>query len=122
MNAGSRMLKLALLAGASMGCASAWAIPPGSETVVTRSESVQYRKAQASTIEGAEKLYLTLKAAAARVCEAESPLAERAMGGPDARISCVKEALDQAVQDVGIPMVSVVHVAGSRVARTMASR
>ena len=111
-----------LLAGAWLGCASAWALPPQGEARVTRTESVRYSRSQVSTSEGAAKLYQQLRAAAERVC-ADPPAAVNRAPIPDpGRAACVREALDEAVRSVGHPTVSVIHTHGGQTPAVAATR
>lgn len=113
---------LALLSGAMLLCASAWASPPMGKDVVTRTITVKYLATEAATAEGAEKLYRKLRRAAGRACsDSSSGAASRFFDlGPD-YASCVEAALGKAVQDVAIPMVSSLHGAGVK-APTVAAR
>jgi UrcA family protein len=94
--------KIALLAGAALLSSSAMAMPLN--TAVTRTETVKYSAAQAGTTEGATVLYQKLHGAAVRVClDAELNTADTFEG-------CVSGALDKAVLQVAIPMVSALHL------------
>jgi UrcA family protein len=94
--------KIALLAGAAMLSSSANAMPLGA--AVTKTETVKYSAQKAGTAEGATALYEKLHGAAVRVClDAELATA-------DSFESCVSDALDKAVLQVGIPTVSALHL------------
>jgi len=114
-----RMRSLMLLAGAVLCCPGAWAAPPVSAHKVMRSETVKYRPSQLSTEEGAARLYQSLRRAAERVCE-DSPLEAQMLQADPGYASCVRNALDEAVQKVGVPLVTVVH--RSAPAAALASR
>jgi UrcA family protein len=112
MNIRPKSTTIALLAGAALFCTGAWAAPPSAPQMVTRTETVTYRPSEAASAEGAVKLYQRLTAAARRVCEDPS----RVMGAPGlsdpAYVGCVRKALDDAVRQVGSPMVSMLHLHG----------
>ena len=122
MNVRNRILKSALLAGAALCCTNALALSPADPARITRSETVKYRPSEVATTEGAMQLYGQLKAAAVRVCENPSPLAERSFGADPSRRTCVEEALTQAVRDVAVPLVSAMHRYGGQVPAMAASR
>ncbi len=94
--------KVALLAGAALLSSSAIAMPLGAE--VTRTETVKYSPQKAGTTEGATALYQKLHGAAVRVC------LDADLATADSFENCVSEALDKAVLQVGIPMVSALHL------------
>lgn len=114
-----RMKSMMLLAGAALCCPGAWAAPPVSAHVTTRTETVKYRPSQLATEEGAAGLYQSLQRAAERVC-ADSPTEMQSLKADPAYASCVRGALDEAVQKVGVPLVTVFHRAAP--AAAMASR
>ncbi len=94
--------KIALLAGAALLSSSAISMPLGA--AVTRTETVKYSAEKAGTTEGATALYERLHSAAVRVClDAE-------LAPADSFESCVTDALDKAVLQVGIPTVSALHL------------
>jgi UrcA family protein len=73
-------------------------------TAVTRTETVKYSAVKAGTTDGAADLYQKLHGAAVRVClDAE-------LAPADSFESCVADALDKAVLQVSIPMVSALHL------------
>jgi len=114
--------KVVLLAGAWLGCAGAWALPPQGEATVTRTESVQFRRSQVSTSDGAANLYQRLRAAAERVCADPHTGVNRAPVADPGRAACVREALDAAVRSVGQPTVSVIHAYGAQAPAVAATR
>jgi UrcA family protein len=110
--------KIALLAGAALLSTSAMA-GPLEDRVVTRTETVKYSLPKATTAEGAAALYLKLHETAARVCGEGDP-GEAWMYAAGSLESCVSDALDKAVRQVGMPMVTALHqqgVADSKLAR-----
>jgi UrcA family protein len=122
----------ALLAGAMLLSTGAMAAPL-SDSKVTKTETVKYSVPSSTTVEGAVALYQKLQEAAVRVCAESEASAYRFTS--DSLDSCVSGALDKAVQDIGIPMVSALHLqslAGSlkvtkaapasKLARSVASR
>lgn len=122
----------ALLAGAMLLSTGAMAAPL-SDAKVTKTETVKYSVPSSTTVEGAVALYQKLQEAAVRVCAESEATAYRFTS--DSLDSCVSGALDKAVQDIGIPMVSALHLqslAGSlkvtkaapasKLARSVASR
>jgi len=121
MNIRSKSIRIALLVGAGLGCGSAWALPPAGLDAVTRTETVKYRPSEVASAGGAAKLYARLQVAARKVCEDPSPQATRVGSADPAFVACVREALDHAVQQLGLPMVTTLHRYGGR-APAMASR
>jgi UrcA family protein len=98
----TNLRKIALLAGAALLSSSAIAMPLGA--AVTRSETVKYSAEKAGTTEGATALYEKLHTAAVRVC------VDADLAPADSFESCVSDALDKAVLQVGIPTVSALHL------------
>jgi UrcA family protein len=111
MNSAYRNPRLALLAGALLFSASAWALPPLGSTI-TRSEAVKYSATEAATPEGAVALYEKLQKAAARVCADPLGTDMRSVTSMAAYSSCVKDALSEAVAAVHVPQVAVIHKEG----------
>ena len=102
MNNRLNLRHIALLAGAVLLSSSAIAMPLGA--AVTRTETVKYSAAKAGTTEGAVDLYQKLHQAAVRVClDADLAIVDSFQG-------CVSDALDKAVLQVSIPMVSALHL------------
>ncbi len=102
MNNRLNLRKIALLAGAALLSSSAMAMPL--TTAVTRTETVKYSVQKAGTTEGATDLYQKLHEAAVRVCVDADLLTA------DSVETCVSSALDKAVLQVSIPMVSALHL------------
>lgn len=100
----------ALLLGAMVLSASAWAAPPA-ETTVTQIETVKYARAPSETPAGAAKLYGALQAAAARACR-EPGMRPSMMG--TSYFACADAALAKAVDDVNIDAVSAMHLQNSK--------
>ncbi len=122
----------ALLAGAMLLSTGAMAAPL-SDAKVTKTETVKYSISSSTTVEGAVALYQKLQEAAVRVCAESEATAYRFTS--DSYEGCVVSALDKAVQDIGIPMVSAMHLQSlasgqkltkaapaSKLARAVASR
>jgi UrcA family protein len=122
----------ALLAGAMLLSTGAMAAP-FADGKVTKTETVKYSVPSSTTVEGAVSLYQKLQEAAARVCAEAEATAYRYT--TDSMESCVAGALDKAVVDIGIPMVSALHLqslasaqkvttaaAASKLVRAVASR
>jgi UrcA family protein len=119
METRNNLRKIALLAGAALLSTSAMAGPLKSG-VVTRTETVKYSLPKATTMEGAAALYQKLNEAAARVCS-EGDGKTAWMYTVDSLESCISNALDKAVQHVGMPMVTALHqqnAADARLARS----
>lgn len=110
MNSAYRNTRLALLAGALLFSAGAWASPPLG--AITRSEAVQYSSTEAATPEGAVALYEKLQKAAARVCADPMGMDMRSVTSMKAYSTCVKDALSEAVAAVHVPQVAVIHKEG----------
>jgi UrcA family protein len=102
MNNRLNLRNIALLAGAVLLSSSAIAMPLGA--AVTRTETVKYSAQKAGTTEGAAELYQKLHGAAVRVC------LDADLATVDSYESCVSDALDKAVLQVSIPMVSALHL------------
>lgn len=111
MNFRSTSLKLVLLGSAAMFTTSAWASPPGAGDIITRTETVKYLPSEAASDEGAQQLYRRLQAAAARVCSDSGPMPLR-HDRMSSYATCVKQALDGAVRQLGVPVVSMLHQYG----------
>jgi UrcA family protein len=122
----------ALLAGAMLLSTGAMAAPLA-DAKVTKTETVKYSIPSSTTVEGAVALYQKLQEAAVRVCAESEATAYRYTS--DSLESCASSALDKAVQDIGIPMVSALHLQNlansqkltkaapaSKLARAVASR
>lgn len=106
----------ALLAGAIVLSTSAMARPL-SDSVVTRTETIQYRPVEARTAAGAAALYQKLQLAAEKVCTDAAAPAEMMVSYT--YTTCVSDALGKAVSDLDIATVSLLHMQempGNRVA------
>jgi UrcA family protein len=102
--------RVALLAGAMLFSAGAWPLPPPGEPVVTRTMTVKYDPATAATAEGAAALYARLRIAASRVCaNPDEHLSSRRFDDRRAHGACMSEALDTAVAEIGIAMLTALH-------------
>src|SRR5687767_5370209 len=121
MKSANRNQLVALLASATLFSGSAWSWSPSGETIVTRTETVKYDPARAATHEGAAELYLKLRQAAVRVCSDPTSSPGR-LAGRTGLAACISDALANAVQDLGIPMVSVLHMSGAQPGTTVAKR
>lgn len=98
------MKKVVLMACATL---SLGATAMAGETVVTRTETVKYSRAEAATPAGAVKLYGALQVAASRACrERGEPLS----GSGEAHAACKGAALSRAVADVQIDAVTAVYL------------
>lgn len=101
----------ALLAGAALFPAGAWALPPLTGQPAPQSETIKYDAGKAATLEGAAALHARLREAADRVCtDSVAP-----SSGLREHAACVQASLDQAVGAVRIPMLTVVHQLGGRI-------
>ncbi|MEJ0100149.1 MAG: UrcA family protein [Pseudomonadota bacterium] len=98
---------VALLAGAALFSIGAMAAPL--DLPVTKTETVKYSVPDAATVDGATALYHKLQETAARVC-GDAELAAGDSFAADSYSSCFTNALGKAVQQVGIPMVSAMHM------------
>lgn len=111
---------LAPLAGAMLLSTSAVALPLNS-TTVTSSLKVKYSAAEAATPAGAAALYQKLQAAAEKVCRdvggSMSGVAYLSLAERESLASCISGSLGEAVEAIGIPMVSLLHLQEKRVAR-----
>jgi UrcA family protein len=112
MGSAKRNPMMVLLAGAWFGCATAWALPPAGDAVQTRTEIVKFQASQASTPEGAAQLYARLKVAADRVCAELAGSIHIALAADPGHAVCVRDALGRAVDELRLPMVSVIHLYG----------
>jgi UrcA family protein len=110
---------VALLAGAALFSIGATAASLDSS--VTKTETVKYSVAVATTADGAAALYRKLQETAARVC-GDADLAAGDSFTADSYGSCVADALGKAVQQVGIPMVSAMHMQSLTSGKLTASR
>jgi UrcA family protein len=104
------MCSIALLAGATLLSTGAMASPL-SERVLTRTETVKYNPAKATTINGAAELYEKLHAAAAKVCSSDDRRFS-ALDMQDTYEKCTATALDKAVAKVHSPLVMALHLQG----------
>jgi UrcA family protein len=100
-----------VILGAVMLCASASAAPPMDGMVVTQAVKVKYVRARAQTPAGAEELYGSLQAAAARVCR---DAGTRPTTFGDSYSACVDAALARAVDELDIAAVSDLHLQGEK--------
>jgi UrcA family protein len=127
-----KLRNFALFAGAMLLSTGAMAVSL-TDAKVTKTETVKYSIPNSTTVEGAVALYQKLQEAAVRVCAESDATAYRYTS--DSLESCVSSALDNAVQDIGIPMVSALHLQSlangqkvtkaapaSKLARAVASR
>jgi UrcA family protein len=99
--------RYALLAGAALFSAGAWALPPVGDAVLRRSETVKYLPSAAATPEGAARLYGKLRRAAAEVCS--NPSGTGHFDSQTSLKTCMDEALEVAVLKIGIPTVTAQH-------------
>jgi UrcA family protein len=88
---------------------------PLSDAVVTRTETIKFSPGQALTADGAAVLYQKLQSAAQRVCQDVGDTL--AMQVSYTYASCVTDALGKAVDEIGIPAVSLLHVQETPAAR-----
>ena len=107
METRNNLRKIALLAGAALLSTSAMA-GLHEDRIVTRTETVKYSLPKTTTAEGAAALYQKLNETAARVC-GEGDAKAAWMYTADSLESCVSDALDKAVQHVGMPMLTALH-------------
>lgn len=106
----------ALLIGAGLLSTGALAAPL-QDSLLKRSETIQYKLPEATTGQGAAALYQQLRAAAERVCREESVPAAWSTYMREAEAACIDDALDKAVSRVGIASVSLLHMQSKPAAR-----
>jgi UrcA family protein len=104
-----RNTRIALLAGATLFSTGAWSLPPMTEPVVTRTMTLKYDPAEVATADGAALLYRKLLAAASDVCANPAYPSSRGFDDRYAHAACTSAALDKAVQQVDIPMLTTLH-------------
>lgn len=94
-----------------LAAAHVHALPPQADGVLTRSETVRYNRAQVVTADGAARVYERLRAAAERVCAdpATSGAGKLQPLADPGRSRCLRDALGQAVQQIGSPAVAQLH-------------
>ena len=103
-----RLKKVVLIACATL---SFGATAMADETIVTKTQTVKYSRAESATPAGAVKLYGALQAAASRACvEAGARLS----GYGDSHVVCKGAALSRAVADVQIDAVTAVFMQDTR--------
>lgn len=105
-----------LLIGAGLLSTGALAAPL-QDSLLKRSETIQYKLPEASTEQGAAALYQQLRAAAERVCREDSVPDVWSSYMRETEAACVDEALDKAVSRVGIASVSLLHMQSKPAAR-----
>jgi UrcA family protein len=111
---------IVLLAGATLLSTGAMASPP-SQQALTRSETIKYNPAKATTIEGATELYEKLRAAAAKVCSSKGT-GYSAIDMQNDYDACVRKALHQAVGRVRSPLLTALHLQGAPAKSVSANR
>jgi UrcA family protein len=99
----------ALLIGAALLSTSAMAVSL-QDAVLKRTETIQYKLPEANTEAGAAALYQQLRAAAERVCREDEVPSVWSSYIEEAQMACVETALDKAVNRVGVPSVSLLHM------------
>ncbi len=109
----------ALLAGAVLFSIGAMAAPL--DLAVTKTETVKYSVPSATTADGAAALYRKLQETAARVCS-DTDVTPADSFSADSYGSCVADALGKAVHQIGIPMVSAMHMQNLATSKLTASR
>lgn len=112
----NRMRTSALLIGASLLCTGAMAAPL-QDSILKRTETIQYKLPQANTEAGAAELYQQLRAAAERVCREDTVPATWSNYAREAEQACVEEALNKAVSRIGLASVSLLHMQSMPAAR-----
>jgi len=122
METRNNLRKMALLAGAALLSTGAMAVGTVAtmEGMQTTSEMVRYNILDAQTPEGAVILYRRLNRAAQKVCG--EPYATTHRFPSDTDRSCIAAALDKAVEQVGIPLVTALHQQGHAGAKLAARR
>ncbi|MET0280377.1 MAG: UrcA family protein [Steroidobacteraceae bacterium] len=114
MKSTTQLRRTTLLAGAVLLSTSAVAAPL-SDAIVTRTETIKFSPGEAVTAEGAAVLYQKLQSAAERVCQDSGDTMSLQVSYTYA--ACVSDALGQAVNEIGIPRVSLLHVQETPAAR-----
>lgn len=118
MNPKSRLVLLtaALLSTSMMACADDAST---ADATHIRSETLKYSASQVATPEGAVNLYTQLKLTAARVCQQSAAMEGH---GTTSVKTCIHDAVDAAVRQLDLPLVSAIHLHAGKPASVAAVR
>lgn len=101
-----KFVQLMGIATVGLAAGLANAEPLSTRKVESKTTTVSFSRAEVETLDGAKDLYVRLRGAAQKVCSEVVP--SESVYAADYR-ACVSTALDGAVHDAKVPLVSLLH-------------